>query len=707
MLDANGVAVYPWNHGEVLTAAALNAAVAQSSGAAVSATPPGAPTPGLVWYNSATGTISVWDGAAWQPASYVALAGSTMGGPLVLSGDPTAAAQAATRNYVDTHTTGVFLPLATGGTVAGATTFSAAGTGLAVTNNATVGGTLGLTNQASATNLRMTGNNTLLSNTNTIGWLQMSGFVGGSPSTPVGLVNMTVSDKVTASSAQAGQMVSIVQNIAPNANSATGNRITLNVAQTSIGARQGGSYTYSGINQAAQFTTWGETNVGGTSGTPQGAQTAVGVTSVLSYDSGTSTGCTYFTGNAGMEIDTCTNVGASTLNENSLLLVHLNGHGTQATLDDNAVYVGDQIGVTAGRKAALMIGSPGAQWPLDTAQGAVLQGRIGNNYSTKPSSARFGVDMLQVGFPAFNTTARAGFLTSNGFAVDGLGAVQIGTGYATPSPSGLALDCKGLVGTGTPTVAAGGSGYTVNDLLFDGWGGIYQATTVSGGAVTAVTVFADGNSVARRPYYPVPTPPANPVATTVWSGRGGNGSGCTLNLSWNTTATTLALQPSGGPTTVGGTLSGPMISRTLYATGTLVGNGADTTEDTLQSYTLPAGALANVGDRIRITAGGTFAGSTDSKVARVRFGPSASQASNGTSASATSWEITYDILKTGSNTQTTNSKGLTNNSAITVTSGLATVTDTAAITITVTGVNNTNPVAGSVACRYFVVEYLH
>jgi hypothetical protein len=64
--------------------------------------------------------------------------------PIVLPSDPTNLLEAATKQYVDntiTRAGGPFLPLI-GGTVTGATTFSAAGTALTITNNATVGGTL-------------------------------------------------------------------------------------------------------------------------------------------------------------------------------------------------------------------------------------------------------------------------------------------------------------------------------------------------------------------------------------------------------------------------------------------------------------------------------------------------------------------------------------------------------------------------------------
>lgn len=131
------------------------------------------------------------DGAVTRAGGpFLALAGGTLTGALVLAADPASATQAATKNYVDTTIgalgpylpmsggtlTGVltlsgnavnplhavplqqlnaavaaapFLPLS-GGTVTGPTTLSAAGTGLSVTNNATIGGTLGVTGTITA-----------------------------------------------------------------------------------------------------------------------------------------------------------------------------------------------------------------------------------------------------------------------------------------------------------------------------------------------------------------------------------------------------------------------------------------------------------------------------------------------------------------------------------------------------------------------------
>lgn len=61
MIAADGTAVYPWNHGETLTAAALNAAIAQIGVAAPAATaPPVSPQPGQLWWDTAGGQLYVY-----------------------------------------------------------------------------------------------------------------------------------------------------------------------------------------------------------------------------------------------------------------------------------------------------------------------------------------------------------------------------------------------------------------------------------------------------------------------------------------------------------------------------------------------------------------------------------------------------------------------------------------------------------------------
>lgn len=163
------------------------------------------------------------------------------------------------------------------------------------------------------------------------------------------------------------------------------------------------------------------------------------------------------------------------------------------------------------------------------------------------TGAGYGIDFL---LPTFTSYA----LRSNNWSVDPSGFMQLGTGVFSSTASGPIIDAKGSLGTGTPTVAAGGSGYVVGDLLMDNNNGVYKVATVSSGAVATVTV-------VRQPFLNSTSTPANPVATTVLAlnSNGGTlsgtfGSGATLNQTWNTTGTTLSLNPTGGSVLINGTV---------------------------------------------------------------------------------------------------------------------------------------------------------
>jgi hypothetical protein len=75
---------------------------------------PNSPTNGQ-YFTAPNGTVWMWDTVKWVavPATggggpgYLALSGGTMTGAIVLAGDPTVSTQAATKNYVDTHSAGL------------------------------------------------------------------------------------------------------------------------------------------------------------------------------------------------------------------------------------------------------------------------------------------------------------------------------------------------------------------------------------------------------------------------------------------------------------------------------------------------------------------------------------------------------------------------------------------------------------------------
>lgn len=143
-----------------------------------------------------------------------------------------------------------------------------------------------------------------------------------------------------------------------------------------------------------------------------------------------------------------------------------------------------------------------------------------------------------------------------------------------------------------------------------------------------------------------------------------------------------------------------------YQSGTGTGNGADLTEDTLQSFTLPAGQLLNVGDRIHVTAGGTLGATTDTKVIRLKLGSSGSVCGiQSTTAGQTAWAMICDIIKTSSNNQLIS--GLTmNTNAAAGTNVTLNQTDTGTLALVITGQNSTNSVLNSLVLRNMIVDYI-
>jgi len=149
-------------------------------------------------------------------------------------------------------------------------------------------------------------------------------------------------------------------------------------------------------------------------------------------------------------------------------------------------------------------------------------------------------------------------------------------------------------------------------------------------------------------------------------------------------------------------------SRTLYVNGAVAGNGADLTEDSLMSYSLPANTLANVGDTIRIFAAGALGATTDAKTVRIKFGTTPVHAPNSSAAGTTRWTSQIYITKTGSGTQSYGTMGVMQATAVGsgVISGTLTKTDTSPIAIEVTGQNATNSVANSVTIQLLFIEFI-
>ena len=144
----------------------------------------------------------------------------------------------------------------------------------------------------------------------------------------------------------------------------------------------------------------------------------------------------------------------------------------------------------------------------------------------------------------------------------------------------------------------------------------------------------------------------------------------------------------------------------LFQSTTSVGNGADTTQDVLKTFSVPANTLRNVGDRLRMRAGGTFAATTDAKTLAVRWGGGNLNSFGVSTVSQVTWRIELDIMKTGSNAQSWLQLTASNSQTVAGTTGATPRVDTAAILLEVTGQNTTAPTAGSIACSFFTVDFM-
>jgi hypothetical protein len=136
------------------------------------------------------------------------------------------------------------------------------------------------------------------------------------------------------------------------------------------------------------------------------------------------------------------------------------------------------------------------------------------------------------------------------------------------------------------------------------------------------------------------------------------------------------------------------------------GNGADTTEDTLKSFTLPANALNQVGRGVYIYAWGTFAANTNTKAAKMYFG--ATSISTGAAASNNvGWALEMVVGKSAANAQAINGQSVVGTSHGGTVSSTGSETDTAAITIKVTGQDSTSANANAIVLTGLYAQFMN
>ena len=172
----------------------------------------------------------------------------------------------------------------------------------------------------------------------------------------------------------------------------------------------------------------------------------------------------------------------------------------------------------------------------------LISGAGGSGANSTPVMSTWGIDTnISMVFQSKGTGAinlapgSRGVNISNGGTVTALTRTAAGSGYtsvpsvavsAPTTAGGVQATATCTVGVATFAVAAGGTGYTVGNVLTvvggTGTAATFTVATLSGSAVATVTSTNAGS------YSAVPT---NPVSTT-----GGTGTGCTINI--NTYAVT-------------------------------------------------------------------------------------------------------------------------------------------------------------------------
>lgn len=220
--------------------------------------------------------------------------------------------------------------------------------------------------------------------------------------------------------------------------------------------------------------------------------------------------------------------------------------------------------------AAIQLGASSASWPI-VPTGSLIEA-VHNSTDTVLARASKGVDFLPVKIS--NVAFR-----SQGFSVDGSGnlksnGLDLGTLQVVKSNGDVSVSVARQVAT-SAVVSTGGAGHYVGEILVDSYGGVYEVLTISGTAVATISMLVPPTAS---------TPPSNPVSisSTDDARIGGVSIGCTINLTWSGSTSTLSLT---APTQVriGTTVSSPATNGVAVVPGTtgtgvaLKGVGVDST----------------------------------------------------------------------------------------------------------------------------------
>ena len=233
------------------------------------------------------------------------------------------------------------------------------------------------------------------------------------------------------------------------------------------------------------------------------------------------------------EINMAVDEGASAAILNGLQISRLNTDAGEVSRFRAMIFAGTQP--TTGAVNTIPPMDYGIVWGHDHHQWSFgddsrMIGWIPQASGTNAGGAPLAASTLGWGVDLWGVNIRQQAWRSTGFAVQGDGSVNIGTGSITPTPEGITIDAKGQYVNGV-SVAEPGRGYKPGEYLYGTQGDIYIVATVSSaGGVTALGIVGVGYAGH---------PAANPLAVT-----GGSGQGARLALQWSR-ADTITVNPTG------------------------------------------------------------------------------------------------------------------------------------------------------------------
>jgi hypothetical protein len=433
------------------------------------------------------GVIPLLNGAnTWSAAQTFGTV--TIGGTLTLSADPVTTLQAATKQYVDSKSQSANF---TGGVVANATTFQGTGTGLSVTNDATVGGALsvggivtsGASSQnqialkpqaagtspqvvaqgtdanmdlilaAKGTGVIRTGIGAILRGTKLSSRSDLTGgtawgggvssegksnlFVAGGVAGTAGAGDASVnyfaiaSDTMDCRAAAGGfcSGLTLAHNFggASAQGSRNGYNVILNLTATTGNNGVNGGGSYVG----GQFTVQASANDNGTTGTGNGRGLLYGINPVAALNG---SGATFYRQLSAMEANVYAVTGTSVEDKIGIQLVQASNDKVQGTHDDVAISINNQNGAV-GWQYGLEFGRAGGAFPITTT-GTMIGAQ---DIAGAAWSVANGIDWH------LGTATSFWMRMGSSFSVDGSGNVT-GASYKVGATAGVTC-------SGTPTAS--------------------------------------------------------------------------------------------------------------------------------------------------------------------------------------------------------------------------------------------------------------